>query len=559
MKRARKGKPIYKKSCDNCKSNDACQVFEQDDGSLNSWCFACETFEDLSENTDWEEKMKVINIETKTKVAEPNMSTVKEIEQTKVSEALPDRGIRKEVVERYKVKVDCDSQGNVTYHYYPDRKDGKLIGYEGRQVQGKRFISYGDRKGELDLWGQHECPAGKKLFITEGRCDAMALYQVLIDKRPAKYSHYEPAVVSLTRGASLAVKDLLANRTFVEKYDEVILVFDNDDAGRKATKEVLKVFPKCKVANLPLKDANDMLLAGKEKELYTACVWDADYKRQGEVVDVEDIMTFAMEKPKMGIDFPWRTVTKACFGIRPHTIHVVGAAPKIGKTDHQHQLVHHLIYKENQKVGIFDLENSPVRTAKKLASKQAKIDFTRPDVEYDDQVLHDTLVSLQGNVRFYDRGASRDWHDIRVCIEEMHLLDGINIFFIDPLTALVSRFSSGEANDKLNEICTDMADLVQMYPITIFCYSHVNPKPRGSTPHEAGAKVFSSEFTGSRAMEKWFHYGHGISRDRTDDCLPEKKNISQFYMLFDREYGQSYNCDVYFDQDTVQYLENSIW
>ena len=139
----------------------------------------------------------------------------------------------------------------------------------------------------------------------------------------------------------------------------------------------------------------------------------------------------------------------------------------------------------------------------------------------------------------------------------MHLLDGINIFMLDPITALISRYSASEANDKLNEICTDMADLVSLYPITIFCFSHVNPKPKGSKPHEAGAKCFSSELTGSRAIEKWFHYGHGIARDRTDDCPPEEKNVSKFYSLFDREYGQSYNADVYYDEDSVSYLETT--
>ena len=162
---------------------------------------------------------------------------------------------------------------------------------------------------------------------------------------------------------------------------------------------------------------------------------------------------------------------------------------------------------------------------------------------------------MQGKVRFYDRSASRDWNDIRIAIEEMHLLDGINIFIIDPLTALISRYASSEANDKLNEIMTDMADLVLKYPITIFCYSHVNPKPKGNKSHEQGGKVYSHEFTGSRAMEKWAHYGHGISRDRSEDCPPERENISEFRMLFDRDFGQGYSCDVMFDERTITYLE----
>jgi len=117
----------------------------------------------------------------------------------------------------------------------------------------------------------------------------------------------------------------------------------------------------------------------------------------------------------------------------------------------------------------------------------------------------------------YDRGASRDWIDIRIAIEEMYLLDGIRIFTLDPITALISRYKASDANDLLNEICTDMADLVQKYPITIFNYSHVNPKPKGIKSHEDGARVLSSEFTGSRAMEKWFHYGWGIRRNRSPD------------------------------------------
>ena len=549
--RLRKGKPSHKISCKDCGSSDAKQVFVQEDGTQDAYCYACDTYDSMRDTTQIKYKQTIEEIKPMTL---PDISNLKSLE-------IPDRMIRKEVVEHFGVKVALSERDGktITEHYYPDHNNGELIGYEVRDCINKNFKAIGNRKGEFDLWGQSKAPQGRKLFITEGRLDAMSLYQAIIDNTPEKYSSITPAVVSLTRGVTSASKDLLHNREFISKYNEVILCFDNDSAGKKATKDALKIFPLAKVATLSEKDANDMLVKGKGKELYQACVWDSQHIRQGEVVDVHDFIDKAMEKPQMGLSFAWKTVTKACFGIRPHTIHVVGAAPKIGKTDHQHQLVHHLIYNEQVKVGMFDLENSPVKTAKKLASKQARIDFTRPDKEYPDELLRDTLESLDGKVRFYDRSGSRDWEDIKVAIEEMHLLDGINIFFIDPLTALISRFSSSEANDKLNEICTDMADLVQNYPITIFCYSHVNPKPKGAKTHEQGGKVLSSEFTGSRAMEKWFHYGHGIMRDRTEECPPDRKNMSTFQMLFDREYGQSYSCDVYFDEETVTYLEPDRW
>ena len=540
-----RGTPIYKTSCDECGSSDANQVFlNPENDTENSFCFACEVYKELGEGK-----------------ARPIMKEEEIVDLSSIS-SLPSQGVRginKQVMSLFGVKTALSTSdgSTITDHYYPAYKSGVLTGYEHRKVEGKVFRSIGDRKGNVELFGQAIAKKNnhQKLFITEGCLDAMSLFQAIVDNTSEKFKKYKPSVVSLTRGASSGVKDLMNNRDFLEGFKEVILVLDNDEAGEKAKRDILKVFKDFKVVNLPLKDANAMLEAGRGKELANDTMWNFKVERQGKVLDVVDFMEFALQKPKMGISFPWPTVTKACFGIRPNNIHIVGAAPKIGKTDHQHQLVEHLTWVEKVKVGMFDLENAPAKTAKKLAGKHDKIDYTRPDIKYEVDDLRATLEDMNGKVRFYDRSASRDWDDIRIAITEMHLLDDINIFIIDPLTALVSRYSSSEANDKLNEIMTDMADLVLMYPITIFCYSHVNPKPKGKKSHEEGGKVYSNEFTGSRAMEKWAHYGHGISRDRSDDCPSDRRNISTFTMLFDRDFGQNYNCDVKFDEATITYLE----
>lgn len=311
---------LYKASCPECGSSDARQVFLNDKEQEDSYCFACLTYfppENKQEKEQIEYEAKPMKIE--------------DIKEMPIM-AIPDRKIRKETCEKYGVHVglsETDGQ-TITHHYYPDTYKGKLVGYEIREVETKKFRSVGDRKGELDLWGQSTCKGGKKLFITEGRLDAMSLYQAIVDNTPEKYKKYPPSVVSITRGVSHAVKDMLNNRDFIDNYQEVVLCFDQDSAGHKSVKDVLKVFPTFKVAKFELKDASDMYMAGKGRELYQQAVWDSGVERQGEVVDVEDFIENAMEKPKMGLSFPWPTVTKACFGIRPHTIHVVAAAPKLG-------------------------------------------------------------------------------------------------------------------------------------------------------------------------------------------------------------------------------------
>ena len=70
------------------------------------------------------------------------------------------------------------------------------------------------------------------------------------------------SVVSLKRGCASAVKDIRESIEFVEAYDNVILCFDSDEAGRKAARQVARILKpnKTKIMAFPtgFKDANDM-------------------------------------------------------------------------------------------------------------------------------------------------------------------------------------------------------------------------------------------------------------------------------------------------------------
>ena len=43
-----RGTPLYKVNCVDCGSSDAKQIFEKQDGSTNSYCFACEKFDPMT-------------------------------------------------------------------------------------------------------------------------------------------------------------------------------------------------------------------------------------------------------------------------------------------------------------------------------------------------------------------------------------------------------------------------------------------------------------------------------------------------------------------------------
>jgi len=560
MSSQQKGQPIYKKSCEKCGSSDANQVFSYDNKPNDSWCFACETYFPSDDSLD-----KVVPIKQ-----QYNKAQTMEIEDIKKLpiRALEDRKIRKETCAAYRVRVAVSEEDGetITSIFSPDTSNGELVGYEQRIVKTKQFFSIGNRKGKLDLFGKHfakKC-ASKKLIVTEGVLDCLSLYQCILENSSEKYKHLKPSVVSITGGCSSAVKSLVSNKDFIDGFEELILCFDNDQAGEKATKEVLKVFPLAKVATLPLKDASDMLVADKSKELFQQVIFKSAVQRQGEVVEVNDeLIKKALQRPTKGLSTCWATLDAITHNgiLRKSTLVVLASYPKGGKSEFKNQLVKHIIIEHNRPVGVYDLEVHPIKTLKQIASKLARTNFLLPDNNYDDRLLASTLDRFKGNLFLYDRTGSRDWHDIKACIIEQHLIDGVCEFFLDPLTALISRYTSSEANDKLNEIMTDLADLVNCYPITILCFSHVNPPSKGNKSHEEGGKVLSGQMTGSRAIEKWSHIGLGLERDRSADCPPEKVNHSQVKILYDREFGTSGSVDMFYDSETTEYLEpkTRIW
>jgi twinkle protein len=67
-------------------------------------------------------------------------------------------------------------------------------------------------------------------------------------------------------------------------------MFDMDEPGAAAAKECAQLFTpgKCKIASLPLKDANEMLKAGRVAEIIDA-IWGAKEFRPDGIVTLKDL------------------------------------------------------------------------------------------------------------------------------------------------------------------------------------------------------------------------------------------------------------------------------
>ena len=180
---------------------------------------------------------------------------------------LGSRKISRDVVDAFNVRMSVNEDGKPEAHYYPYTREGKTVAYKVRQLP-KDFRVVGDFK-KVELFGQSHAGNGKYLVITEGEIDAMAVAQAYLEK----YGRIYP-VVSVPSASNLKV--LLEQRDWIKQFKEVIILFDQDDAGERAIDEAAKIIGqgRAKVARLKEKDASDELVKHGGKAILDA-IWNA--------------------------------------------------------------------------------------------------------------------------------------------------------------------------------------------------------------------------------------------------------------------------------------------
>lgn len=472
-------------------------------------------------------------------------------------EALETRGISREVAERYDVRVCLSGEDGETIigHLYPKTKGGLIQGYKVRNLEPKYFYSIGRGK-ESDLFGINQAQSSgiykKRLYLFEDELSAMSAYQAIRICTPSKYSHMHPACVALPDGAKSAAHALGRNREFVEGFEELVVCMDADDEGDAAAAVIRSIYPKAKIARLPLKDANDMLMAKRFRELQQALVFESKVETPDYACGVMECLDEALSKPEWGLSYPWPELTKLTYGLRQGEIISVGAGVSLGKTLLAHEIAAHLIHEEQQKVGMIMLEETVGMTLKNVAAKKANIPFHRPDVEYDPSILREHAMELAGSMFMYRNYGQNNWENIKQIIRYWVVTEGCNYIFLDNITCLTAHLSPSEINTEIGKIASDLQKMTNELNFTIFVFSHLNA-PSGGKSHEDGAEVKEVQFTGSRALMRYSQVILGFERNKH---LPgDEKNKSRIRLLKDRLYGQTGVCHTKYEVDTGRLFE----
>lgn len=471
--------------CDKCGSSDA--KCYREDGT--SFCFSCNT---NFKSTNLED-IQVNTYESNTYTDTVGLSDV----ATYSSYPLSSRGISKETVDHYNVKMSVDVDGRPEAHYYPFTSNGQIVAYKKRELP-KKFSTIGDFKN-LELFGQAQASSGMKLIITEGELDAMAINEANLKKYNRFY-----AVVSLPNGVN-SVKAILNNLEFVRGFKEVIIAFDMDEVGQQAASEAAKMIGigKAKIAKFQEKDPCDELREHGTDAVINA-IWNAKPWSPAGILSGEAVWDRFMERKNIeSIPYPdcLGGLNEKLEGIRHGEITLFTSGTGSGKSTVIKEIILDLLSKTDEKIGLISLEESVGDTAEKLIGMALQRPTTGHPPLSEAELRHG-YEQVFGDERLIllDHQGSVSDESLIDKIEYMALM-GCKYLVLDHITIAVSEGSGGlTGNEAVDKIMSDLLKLVKQHNVWLGLISHLR-KSQGRS-FEEGQLPSIDDIKGSGSIKQ---------------------------------------------------------
>lgn len=479
------------------------------------------------------------------------------------TKSLVDRGIHGLIAKLYNVRVGHDEKGVINRHYYPSytRDTMEVTGAKARTLP-KDFRSghLGRRFGaDLAMFGMQTTQAvldsgtfrkGKmgKLLVVGGEADSMAAQQIILKAinrldgmqglktlEGLKLAH----VWSPNKG-EMSLEEVVNNREFIDQFEEVVWAFDNDDVGNALNLACSRLFrQKSKFFIYPqgMKDANDCLKAGREKEFMDSWWNPTEARVKGKLKSASNWAAKAKEVTVMGLPYFCPALNPITFGLRTHYLHVWAAGTGVGKTEITTKHIASLIEQGQPVVAIY-LENSPDEVIKMVAGAIANKDFMSPplsDEERENSYNEARDYTYEDLARAIDDLTSRNLliipdlegsKDVNVIMDAMRdaLALGYMWFVVDNLTAFEHHVDGKVqvGTQAIDETMKQIGGFKDENPVNIMLLSHCSRPDKNRTPHELGGEVFITDIRGAGSISFWANGVWSAERNTQADSLQDK-------------------------------------
>ena len=474
--------------------------------------------------------------------------TVAEVSQLKAFD-IPERGIRKETLERFAVKVAVSQEDGKTPQavYFPSyNQKGKVTGYTKQDLtKGKEERGHWSCIGSVTIgnkmFGQNVAEAQNRkrnnLVITEGQWDCLSVFQALVDNvKGTKYEGIEPLVVSIPMGTANAVESILHNENYVTSHDALTIFFDDDHCtpaelqkkimkGHEAREAVANALVGSGISLFTVtpedgfKDASDFMQAGRSNDLAKLVQFGRRPYSSEKIVKAADLdLDFLLEPRPEGIyvnSFP--KLMDKLHGFRLRELVLLTSPSGVGKST-VCSIFASAFMEAGEKLGMIYLEETNKETMQRLIAAKLKVNYlefknnplqvtTKEKIQaaYDEIVNNDQLVML-------GHFGSLPVSELMAKIKHMHLVEGCNFIILDHLSLVISGSAVKDERKELDMVMTELAAFCAANDVCIIAVSHINrsaaeqfkaPKLKdGEEPKPYWVQVSKEMMRGSAALEQ---------------------------------------------------------
>lgn len=409
---------------------------------------------------------------------------------------------------------------------------------------------------DAQLWGMHVWgdQHDKRVVVTEGEIDAMSVAQA---------SDFKYPVVSINGGAASAAKCLKANYRWLDRFTEIILWFDDDDAGMEAVAQCAPLFAsgKVKLAKVDgFKDANEALQAKRKADIELA-VYGATLWAPAGIVNAADCLAGLTEDEEVPMwSFPFPLLQDLTRGCRRGEVYYHVAGTGIGKSSIINEFIHHWLFGTGHteapaKIGILAFETLLRETQLGIMSVHASQRLhlepvTKPKMA----ALHQEVFGSR-RVELFDPETAEWGFDplMSYCRFLVRALD-CNIIIIDPLSFLAAQMDERDERIALDKASVKLAKLSKELGVALHIAHHLT-RPEG-VGHEEGGKIAVKQVRGSGGIIMFANGAIGYERNQQAEgparLVTTMRSLKWRwtgytgvlgYTLYDEETGRTNNLD----------------
>lgn len=493
--------------CPDCGSSDA--LSEYTDG--HTYCYSCNA---LHNSNDTETTTKYDDF-----ISDMTLKPLKA------------RGITESTCRKYQYYYTTYKGKPCQVANYFD-ENGTLIGQKLR-FQDKSFATKG--KINKTFFGQQLYNRGSRLIITEGEIDCLTVSQLLGNQEP---------VVSIPCGVQSAKKVFEANLKWLEGFNEVVVVFDNDDAGRKGAQEIEGILSpdKLRIAVLKqYKDPNEYYLAEKGNELLEA-LENAKRVTPENIINADTLLDDLLEEPEevTGYGLPWNVkADKMIRGVRKGEITMLTAGTGIGKSTMIREIGYHLVMEHGLKIGSMMLEENVLRTSKGYIGLYLNkpVHLSRKGISNEQYTEAFTNTLGTGKFVMYNHFGSLDNSAILNAIRYMAVTEKCDFILIDHISIAVSGIESNNERKLIDILMTRLRQLCEELGVGLICICHLK-RGDGKKSAEEGGSISLEDLRGSQAIAQLSDTIIALERNQQAES-DVKKNLVQMRVLKCRQTGDT--------------------